>query len=274
MMGDGKRPTRDLGVSAMKRTFAAFAVLLAVATYASAEEKQQPKIIWHGQSFFEVISSAGTRVILDPHAIEAYGRIEVDGDLILMSHLHTDHTQVDVVKDFKKVKQFNALKDAKGDGRRVEFVPINEKFKDVKFRDVASFHDPKGGLLRGRNGIWVIEMDGLHIVHLGDLGQILTEEQVKEIGPVDVLMIPVGGVYTIHGTDAKTVIEQLKPKRYILPMHYGTRVYDDLPTLDEFLDGQKPTLIKNFDRTNELTIDPTAEPPPEPLIAILHWEKK
>jgi L-ascorbate metabolism protein UlaG (beta-lactamase superfamily) len=257
----------------MKRTFAAFALLLIVAAFGSAEEKQQPKIIWHGQSFFEVISGAGTRVILDPHAIEAYGRIEVEGDLILMSHLHTDHTQLDVVKDFKKVEQHNALKASKG-GRLDDFVPINAKFKDVKFRDVASFHDSTGGLTRGRNGIWIIEMDGLHIVHLGDLGQILTEEQVKEIGPVDVLMIPVGGVYTINGTDAKEVIKQLKPKRYVIPMHYGTRVYDDLLSLDEFYDGLKPTLIKKFDRTNELTIDPTAEAPPEPLIAILHWEKK
>ena len=127
---------------------------------------------------------------------------------------------------------------------------------------------------RGLNGIWVIEMDGLHIVHLGDLGHILSDEQVKQIGPVDVLMIPVGGVYTLNGSDAKKVIAQLKPRRYIIPMHYGTRVFDDLLPLDEFLDGQKPTLIKKFDATNELTIDPTAEPPREPLIAILHWEKK
>ena len=117
-------------------------------------------------------------------------------------------------------------------------------------------------------------MDGLHIVHLGDLGHFLSDEQIKQIGPVDVLMIPVGGIYTLNGSDAKKVIEQLKPKRYILPMHYGTKVFDDLLPLDEFLDGQKPTLIKNFDTTNELTIDPTAAPPREPLIAILHWEKK
>jgi L-ascorbate metabolism protein UlaG (beta-lactamase superfamily) len=257
----------------MKRMFAAAAVLLTLAAFVPAAEKQQPKIIWHGQSFFEVISGAGTRVILDPHAIEAYGRIEVDGDLILMSHLHSDHTQVDVVKDFKKVEQHNALKAGKA-GRPDEFVPINEKFRDIKFRDVASFHDNTGGLTRGLNGIWVIEMDGLHIVHLGDLGHILSEEQVKQIGPVDVLMIPVGGVYTLNGTDAKDVIKQLKPKRYVIPMHYGTRVYDDLLPLDEFYDGLKPTLIKKFERTNELTIDPTAEAPPEPLIAILNWEKK
>ncbi len=190
----------------MKR-ISAVAVLLIFAVIGSAAEKEQPKIIWHGQSFFEVISSAGTRIILDPHAIEAYGRIEVDGDLILMSHLHTDHTQVDVVKDFKKVEQHNALKAGKG-GRPDQFIPVTEKFKDVKFRDVASFHDATGGLTRGLNGIWVIEMDGLHIVHLGDLGHILSEDQVKQIGPVDVLMIPVGGVYTLNGTDAKEVITE------------------------------------------------------------------
>ena len=130
----------------MKRTLAALAVLLTAAALAPAEEKEQPKIIWHGQSFFEVISGAGTRVILDPHAIEAYGRISVQGDLILMSHLHSDHTQVDVVEDYRKVKQFNALKDLKGDGRRIVFNKVDETFKDVKFRDVLCYHDNVGGM--------------------------------------------------------------------------------------------------------------------------------
>ena len=259
----------------MKRTLAA-AVLLAVAAAAPAEDKQPVKIIWHGQSFFEIVSSKGSRVVLDPHAIEAYGRIQVQGDLILMSHLHSDHTQVDVVDNYKKVKTYNALKDPKGDGRRVEFVPVEDSVGDVKFHNVSAFHDAVGGMTRGRNGIWVLEMDGLRIVHLGDLGQeSLTDEQLKQIGgPVDVLMIPVGGIYTLNGTDAKKIVEQIKPKRYILPMHYGTKVFEDLLPVDEFLDGQKPTLIKKFDATNELTIDPTADPPSEPLIAIVNWQKK
>src|SRR5205085_5868863 len=204
-----------------------------------------------------------------------YGRVQVPGDLILMSHLHSDHTQADVVDNYKKVKTYNALKDLKGDGKRVEYVQVDDSLKDVKFHDVPSFHDNTGGMTRGRNGIWVLEMDGLRIVYLGDLGQQqLTEEQVKQIGPVDVLMIPVGGIYTLNGGDAKRIIEQLKPTRYVIPMHYGTKVFDDLLPLDEFLDGQKPTLIKKFDNTNELTVDPTSEVPREPLIAILHWEKK
>src|SRR5438309_8023289 len=109
----------------MKPTFAALAVLLAAAAAAPAADKQQPKIIWHGQSFFEVISGAGTHVVLDPHAIEAYGRVQVPGDLILMSHLHSDHTQADVVDNYKKVKTYNALKDLKGDGKRVEYVQVD-----------------------------------------------------------------------------------------------------------------------------------------------------
>ncbi len=260
----------------MNRTFAALAVLLAAAAVASADDKPPVKIIWHGQSFFEIVSSEGTRVVLDPHAIEAYGRIEVPkADLILMSHLHSDHTQVQVVDDYRKIKTYNALKDVRGDGRRIEFVPVDDAVKDVKFHDVSAYHDNAGGMIRGRNGIWVLTVDGLHIVHLGDLGHLLTDEQLKEIGPVDVLMIPVGGVYTLNGTDAKKVIEQLKPKRYVIPMHYGIpKIYEDLLPLDEFLDGLKPQVVKRYDTTNELTIDPAAAPPSEPLIAILNWRKK
>jgi L-ascorbate metabolism protein UlaG (beta-lactamase superfamily) len=257
----------------MNRLFAALAVLLAAAAVAPADDKPPVKIVWHGQSFFEVISSEGTRVILDPHGIPAFGRFQVQGDLILMSHLHTDHTQVDVVDDFKKVKTYNALKDAKGDGRRVEFVPVDDSMKEVKFHDVSTFHDNAGGMVRGRNGVWVLEMDGLRIVHLGDLGHLLSDEQIKQIGRPDVLMIPVGGVYTLNGTDAKKVIDQLQPKRYIIPMHYGVpKIFEDLLPLDEFLDGVKPTLIKKFDG-DVLTIDPTAAPPDEPLTAVLNWKK-
>src|SRR5262249_45830922 len=74
---------------------------------------------------------------------------------------------------------------------------------------------------------------------LGDLGHILGDKDIKAIGPVDVLMIPVGGVYTINGSEAKRVVEQLKPRIAILPMHYGTKSFQDLLPLDEFLEDQK-----------------------------------
>src|SRR5262249_55515236 len=106
------------------------------------------------------------------------------------------------------------------------------------------------------------------IVHLGDLGHLLTPKQLKSIGPVDVLLIPVGGVYTINGAEAKQVVEQLKPSRYILPMHYATKVFEDLLTADEFLEDQKN--IKNFPGNRRVL--GTHLNQPEPFIATLNWK--
>jgi len=265
----------------MARSIPALAVLLCCAGAASAEDSKVV-IRWHGQSFFEIISTKGTRIVTDPHAIEAYGRPMVQADLVLMTHFHVDHTRLDAITNIKKAKQINALK--KGEGGRDEWNVIDEKFKDVRIQTLGTFHDDMAGTQRGKNGVFILDVDGLRIVHLGDLGHALSREQLKKITknednpreprPVDVLMIPVGGVYTINGLEAQKVVEQIKPTRYILPMHYGTRVYDDVLGLDYFLDEQKMGTVKKFTTTNELAIDPKAEAPKEPIIAILNWEKK
>src|SRR5262249_27084395 len=93
--------------------------------------------------------------------------------------------------------------------------------------------------------------------HLGDLGHVLTPKDVQKIGPVDVLLIPIGGVYTINGSEAKKVVEQLKPRLFIVPMHYGGKGYDDLLPADEFLEDQLK--VKRLE-DNKLTIDPAAKP--------------
>ena len=90
----------------------------------------------------------------------------------------------------------------------------------------ASITTIKKAYSAARNGVFIIEVDGWRIVHLGDLGHYLTPAQLKRIGPVDVLMIPVGGIYTLNGKWAKKVVDQIKPKEYIFPMHYGTKVFD------------------------------------------------
>jgi L-ascorbate metabolism protein UlaG (beta-lactamase superfamily) len=132
------------------------------------------------------------------------------------------------------------------------------------------------GMSRGKNSALIIEVDGLRIVHLGDLGHTLDEAQLKKIGSVDVLLIPVGGVYTLNGLKAQDVVDQIKPKRYIIPMHYGVPGYDDLLTLDKtkFLDGVESKWIKRFPTTNELQIDSEDKPPAKPIYALLNWEKK
>lgn len=259
-------------------------VLSAFLLCAGAGSAGDNKVIvrWYGQSFFEIISTKGTRIVLDPHAIEAYGRPQLKADLVLMTHFHVDHTYTDAITNIKDAKQINALK--KDEAGRDTWNLLDEKFKDVRIQTVATYHDEMAGSQRGKNGVFVLDVDGLRIVHLGDLGHKLSLEQIRKIRknddkpreplPIDVLMIPVGGVYTLNGLDAQKVVEQLKPTRYILPMHYGTRVYSDLLDLTYFLDDQKMGKVERFPRTNEIAIDPKTKPGDEPIIAILNWEKK
>jgi L-ascorbate metabolism protein UlaG (beta-lactamase superfamily) len=233
-------------------------------------------IRWHGQSFFEIVSPGGVRVVLDPHVIEAYGRKQVDADLVLMSHLHSDHTQLGAIANADKAKVLAGLKVEKTDlGDREDWQAVNEMLRDVKIRNVGVYHDNRGGLERGKNSVFIVETGGLKIVHLGDLGHKLTETQLRRIGPVDVLLIPVGGVYTINGLDAQAVVEQLQPRRAVVPMHYGTPVYDYLLDLKStaFLDDIPPERIKRL-VSNEILIDPTVKPPDEPIYFVPHWEKR
>jgi L-ascorbate metabolism protein UlaG (beta-lactamase superfamily) len=244
---------------------AVVAGLLATGAAFSADSPGKVTIRWHGQSFFDIQTSKGTRIVIDPHAIEVYGRQTVPADLILVSHFHSDHSQIGVVPNHAQAKILYGLKMV---GKKTAWNPIDETFRDVHVRTVGVYHDNSEGMERGKNAIFILEVDGLHIVHLGDLGHLLSEKAIRQIGPVDVLMIPVGGVYTINGEEAKKVVEQLKPKQYILPMHYGTKVFTDLLPPDEFLEDQKN--VKKYS-TNRLTVEAGAKPA-EPTIALLNWK--
>ncbi len=241
-------------------------LLARVLAVAPAASEPKVTIRWHGQSFFEIVSSKGTRVATDPHAIEVYGRMMVPADLVLISHFHDDHTALESIVNHEKAKIIQGLKMS---GRATEWQTIDEQFRDVHVRSVPTYHDTMQGAERGKNTVFVIDVDGLHIVFLADLGHALTPAQLRQIGPVDVLMIPVGGVYTLNGSDAKRVMAQLKPRQYVIPMHCGTNVYDDLLPPDEFLEDQKN--VKRY-RSNEIVVDRTFQPS-EPVIAVLNWRK-
>ncbi len=245
--------------------------LLSAGALRAADDKKLI-IRWHGQSFFEIQSSAGTRIVLDPHAIESYGRKSVKADLIICSHPHNDHTRVEVVENHKDkdVVRIDGVKGGDQVGKQKWNIIKDQKFRDVTFSIVGTYHDNVQGLKRGLNSVIVLEVDGLRIVHLGDLGHTLSENDLNRIGKVDILMIPVGGVYTINGSEAKEVVAQLKPARLILPMHYGTEVYDDLLPAREFLEDQKN--VEKL-KTNELVVDPSSKPPARPAIILLRWEK-
>jgi L-ascorbate metabolism protein UlaG (beta-lactamase superfamily) len=281
--------------------------LLVLHTALPAQDKNgKVEITWRGQSFFEIKTTKGTHIAIDPHQIPEYGiqlldekgkPIERKPHLILMSHNHNDHTQLwvfDHLKDKKekliidvkalfndgkltvKDKDVTIIAGIKGFGQRATWNIVDEKIKDVRVRTVATYHDDMEGLKHGKNSVLVIEVDGWRIVHLGDLGHELTSEQLKAItkdGPIDVLMIPVGGVYTLNGSEAKRVLKQLNPKEYVIPMHYGTPIYEDLLSNAEFLDEQpkdKIAILKH--NAVELDRDPKR---PRPQITVLHyWPQK
>jgi L-ascorbate metabolism protein UlaG (beta-lactamase superfamily) len=261
--------------SSMLRTFMAGLAGLLVACPVVAADKTQVRVTWHAQSYFEIASSKGTTVVIDPHAILEYGKIPgVRGDVILVTHLHSDHTQVKEVENAEKAAgkfpKAKVIMGLKKEGLGETWVKVDEKVKDVRIRSVPSYHDNVNGMKNGKNTIFVLEMDGITVVHLGDLGHKLNARQLKTIGPVDVLLIPVGGVYTINGTEAKEVVDQIKPKKYIIPMHCATRIYDDLLSAKEFLEEfPKEQVAVSSGNTLMVNVD---YKPPAPIVAVLNWE--
>jgi L-ascorbate metabolism protein UlaG (beta-lactamase superfamily) len=221
------------------------------------------KLRWFGQSFFQLETSHGIQVVFDPHAIAAFGRTQVKADYVLISHPHNDHSQVEVLEPQPKASDvYRGVVEPKP-GKQ-EWKEVNEKRGQITFRNVATYHDPMHGIQRGKNSVWIVEADGLVFCHLGDLGHELTPEQIKAIGKVDVLMIPVGGIYTLNGEQAqKVAFEQIKPRLYVIPMHYGVPGFDDLLGPDEFFEGQKKEHVKKMTGTNHLVIpvDMKAEAP-------------
>ncbi len=256
----------------MFRYLSALAAVVMLAAGTHAADKKLT-IRWHGQSFFEIVSSEGTRIVTDPHAIEAFGRQLVSADIVTISHPHSDHNRLDVIenrdKDKDKIKILNGIKE---EGKRYAWNTVDEKVKGIRIYSVGTFHDNMQGMKRGLNSVMVIEVDGFRIAHLGDLGHKLSANQLKAIGQVDILMIPVGGIYTLNGSEAKEVVEQIKPRYAILPMHYGIKMqYEDLLTADEFLDEQDNV---REGHPAEYTLEVGAKPPEKPQIVLLAWTDK
>jgi len=148
---------------------------------------------------------------------------KISADLVTVSHAHDDHSFVQAVSGVKKII----------DG------PGEYEIAGVSIIGSRTYHDSKKGVERGKNTIYVIEMDDLRLVHLGDLGHRLSEDMLEELGEVDVLMIPVGGVYTIGPGEAGEIVRDIEPA-ITIPMHYKTPglnpdTFGELSSVDEFL---------------------------------------
>ena len=187
------------------------------------------RVRWHGHSCFEVADDNVT-VVTDPHDGKSLGiqPPRVRGDVVLVSHDHFDHAAVKVV--------------SKPETRIItDTSPI--KIEGLKIRGVETFHDVSEGQSRGGNIAFKFILEEVSFCHLGDLGHVLTPKQNKAIGRVDVLFIPVGGVFTIDSSVAWEVIGMIKPA-IVVPMHYRVGGLSlSINDISPFLEGADPDCV-------------------------------
>ena len=233
-----------------KKLFIVVSILLILVCVYSVSAQDSPgksiKIKYYGQAAFGVTTSGGTKIIIDPANFKGYKMPDdITADIITITHEHMDHNVINFDSSIAVIFR----------GTDEELGKVNSfdtTINDVRLYSVSSFHSPGGFRY---NAIFVYEFDGIRLVHMGDIGTILTEEQVKAIGEVDILMVPVGGYYTVDLKQADSIVTQLNVKQIVIPMHFKTKEFDGLPhTAEDFLKGKEN--VQRLD-TNELVINLT-----------------
>lgn len=197
------------------------------------------KIRWFGHACFLMESQDGTKIVTDPFdGSVGYKMPTMEADIVTVSHDHYDHNYVEGVQCDPTVVNS----------------PGECNISGINIKGIPAFHDEVKGAKRGPVVIFVYEIDGLTICHMGDLCHLLSKSQLEEIGKVDVLLIPVGGTFTLDADGASAVIEQIQPK-IVIPMHYQTpAVSMPIDPVDNFL--EKMGIGEHIDST---TIEVTPE---------------
>lgn len=193
------------------------------------------KIEYLGHSCFKLTESTGTSVICDPYdEAVGYDLPEMSADAVTVSHHHYDHDAVKSVKGSPVIIDKECSYDLPG----------------VEINAIKSFHDGEEGKLRGGNLIFKFRMDGIDVCHLGDLGEECSSALIDELLPVNVLLIPVGGTYTIDAEMAKEYVDRIMPE-VVIPMHYrdkGCKL--DIDKVDAFLN-----LFDDVEEADESSIE-------------------
>lgn len=190
------------------------------------------EITWLGHSSFRLRGKEGT-VICDPTARKGGGKLTAD--VVTVSHEHPGHNQVGLV----------------GGEPKVFTGPGEYEVKGIHIFGVPTFHDAEKGKKRGKNTAYVIDIDGVVVGHLGDLGHLLTTEQAESFRGVDVLLVPVGGLVTIDSPQAVEVISLIEP-HIVIPMHY--RLPDQESTLDTVDKFLREMSVSEVEPQSKLTV--------------------
>ncbi|TEU18978.1 MAG: lactamase [Dehalococcoidia bacterium] len=199
------------------------------------------EINWLGHSCFLIRGKEKT-IIADPyHPDLGYRLGEPEADIVTVSHFHPGHSYIaGVANEPKLIKS-----------------PGEYEIGGTFITGVATFHDNRKGDLRGKNTIYIIEMDGITLCHLGDLGHPLDPHLIEEIGDIDILFLPVGEVSTMPIDTAVEIVRQLEP-HIIIPMHYKTEAFTgDLSPVDKFLDKMR---IRELEARPKLSITSSSLP--------------
>jgi L-ascorbate metabolism protein UlaG (beta-lactamase superfamily) len=194
------------------------------------------KVKWLGHAAFLLTSEKGVRIITDPYKTGGelkYAEIKEPADVVTVSHEHFDHNNTSSVQGKPEI--------FRGPGAKI--------IKDIKFTAIAAFHDTENGILRSTNTIICMDIDGMRVCHLGDLGHLLNDDQRAQAGKIDVLFIPVGGLYTIDAATATKLVDALKPK-VVIPMHVkNERCTFPLAPVTDFLKGKNNVTLVNGPET-------------------------
>ncbi|ACO85354.1 MBL fold metallo-hydrolase [Clostridium botulinum] len=178
------------------------------------------KIKWLGHSCFILESDTKTTIITDPYEPSiGIHRMDYASDICTISHNHFDH-------NFKDELNKNCI---------IIDTPIEYKYEDLKIKGFKSYHDKLNGLKRGSNIIFKFNIDGFNICHLGDLGHLLPKNFIYNLGPIDVLLVPIGGNYTLNGKEAAALCKNLN-SHIVIPMHFGlNNIKIKLDGIEDFL---------------------------------------
>lgn len=205
-------------------------LIIAILSTAAGISQTTIDLTWFGQATFLMSTDDSVKVLMDP-VNPGMMKVEIPDaiDLVTVSHEHGDHNYVELAQGNPVV-----IHGLEGN----DYAEIDQVVKGIHVRTVDTFHDNQGGSQRGKNAIFIFELPGLNVVHLGDLGHVLSDSQVAAIGKTDILMIPVGAGPTIDLPGALEVIRQLKPK-VVIPMHYTPADAPEggfrLGTVEEFI---------------------------------------